>query len=344
MAKIDARRVAAFLAAPGAVRVVLLHGDDAGLVHERANALQSVIVADADPFRLTDMPRELAVKPGALVAEATALSMTGGRRLVRVRDATDALAAPLKEVLAAKAESLVLVEGGELPARSKLRTLLEPSPDAAVVACYRERGAELAATIAQMLKEEGVTAERSACEWLAGRLGEDRMQLRREVEKIALYVGQGGHVGEEEVLACIGDGSAMEIDEALIAATTGDIQLADRALESALSEGASPIAVLRNALRHMQRLHWAACAVAAGDTPAGAMESLRPPVFFKQKAAFERALRLWSPATLEAAGAMLLEAEKRSKSSSSARPVPDGAVLRQAMMAIARQAAMSKRR
>lgn len=343
MAKIDARRAAAFLKEPGATRVVLLHGDDAGLIHERANALQAVVVPDADPFRLADLPRELAVKPGALVAEATALAMTGGRRLVRVRDASDALAGAVKEVLAAKPDSLLLLEGGELPARSKLRTLLEPAADAAVLACYRERGAELAATIAQMLKEEGVSAERSACEWLAGRLGEDRMQLRREIEKIALYVGAGGHVGEEEVLACIGDGSALEIDEALIAATTGDLALADRALESALAEGASPIGVLRQALRHIQRLHWAACAVAAGDTPAGAMESLRPPVFFKQKAAFERALRLWSPAQLETAGALLLEAEKRSKSSSAARPLPEGAALRQVMMAIARQAAAARR-
>jgi len=33
--KLDARRVEAFLRDPGAVRAVLLHGEDAGLIRER---------------------------------------------------------------------------------------------------------------------------------------------------------------------------------------------------------------------------------------------------------------------------------------------------------------------
>ena len=39
---------------------------------------------------------------------------------------------------------------------------------AAAIACYRERGAELAATIAAILREWGVTAEPAAAAWLAG--------------------------------------------------------------------------------------------------------------------------------------------------------------------------------
>ncbi|MBX6742606.1 MAG: DNA polymerase III subunit delta, partial [Acetobacteraceae bacterium] len=36
MAKLDARRIGAFLTDPGDCRVVLLHGDDPGLIQERA--------------------------------------------------------------------------------------------------------------------------------------------------------------------------------------------------------------------------------------------------------------------------------------------------------------------
>ena len=136
-----------------------------------------------------ELSRDEAAKPGALAGEAAALAMTGGRRVVRLREATDAHAGPLKDALATSAEALLVLEGGELTARSKLRVLAEAAPEVAVIACYRERGDELAATLGRMLKEQGVQADPAALSWLATRLGEDRMQTRREVEKLALYVG-----------------------------------------------------------------------------------------------------------------------------------------------------------
>ena len=100
MARFDAKRLPILLKAPGPLRAVVLFGEDAGLVRERADALQAAVVRDDDPFRLADLPREVASRPGALAGEAAALALTGGRRVVRVRDATDAVAGPLKEALA----------------------------------------------------------------------------------------------------------------------------------------------------------------------------------------------------------------------------------------------------
>ena len=337
MAKIDARRAQAVLADPGALRVVLLFGEDAGLVRERAEGLVRYVLGGAmdDPFRLADLTREEAARAGVLAGEASALAMTGGRRVVRLRDATDAHATALKDLLATRAEALVVMEAGELQSRSKLRALAETAPDVAAIPCYRERDEALAGTIARLLKEQGVQAEGPAVSWLAARLGEDRMLLRRAVEVLALYVGEGGRVDEEAAMACVAEGAAMDLDEALMAATAGDALAADRALDAAFAEGANPVMVVRATLRHMQRLHEAA--VAGGDSGV-----LRPPVFFRHKPAFDRALRNWPTAALEAPGAALLEAEKRTKTT--AFRDSDLAIARAAIAAIARQAAGFKRR
>jgi DNA polymerase-3 subunit delta len=338
MAKLDARRVGTFLADPGPCRAVLLHGDDAGLVRERAEALVLAVAGSRDdPFRVAELTREAAVRGGALAGEAAAQSLTGGRRVVRVRDATDGLAGAVKEALAERGggDSLIVLEAGELTARSKLRVLLEEEPRAAVIGCYRERGAELAASIGRMLKEHGVEAEPSALDWLAGRLGEDRLLMRREVEKIALYAGAGGRVGEEDAVACVAEGAALDLDEALMAATAGRAAEADRALDAAFADGANPVQVVRAALRHVQRLHLASVSMGQGG-PAAAMGALRPPVFFRHRPAFETALRLWPSAALEAAAGALLEAEKRTKTTALKDAVD--AVARAAVMALARQA------
>lgn len=332
MAKLDARRALAVLADPGGYRAVLLHGDDPGLVRERAEGLVRVVLGGRldDPFRLVELSREEAARPGVLAGEIAALAMTGGRRLVRLREATDAHATALKEALATAGEALIVLEGGELASRSKLRAMAEAAAEVAVIACYRERGEELAATLGRLLRAEGVEADPSALAWLAARLGEDRLQTRREVEKLALYVGPGGRVDEEAALACGPEGAIADLDDAVTAATAGDAAGADRALSAALAEGANPVQVLRAALRHVQRLHQAA--VAGGDATV-----LRPPVFFRHKATFERALRAWSPSALEAAGTALLEAEKRAKTS--AFRDADSDIARAALAAIARQAA-----
>jgi len=333
--KIDARRLPAFLKDPGGTRAALLFGEDAGLARERADALQEAVAPGNDPFRVAELTRDVAARPGALAGEAAALALTGGRRVVRVRDAADTLAAGLREALEGPGEALIVLEAGELPARSKLRQLAEAHPRAAAVACYRERGAELSATIAAMLREGGVTAEPAALAWLAGRLGDDRQMLRREVEKLALYAGRGGTLAEEDVLACVGDGSALELGEALTAATAGDVALADRALESAMSEGAHAVQVVRALLRHLQRLHLASVA---------GMQALQPPVFFRDRPGFETALRLWRTEALEAAMAALLDAERATKSGGTGRPVPDAAIARAALLGIARQSAILARR
>lgn len=340
MAKLDARRIPGFLADPGAARLVLIFGEDGGLVRERGDALVRA-VAGEDPFRLVEIPREAAVKDaGLLAAEAATPALTGGRRLVRVRDATDGLANASKAVLAGGGPGLVLLEAGALDGRKGLRAALEKAgPEAAVIACYAETGAALEASIAALLRDFGVTAEGPAVAWMAQRLGEDRAVMRRECEKLALYVGAGGRVTEEDALASLAEGSALDLDAALLAATEGDAARADRALDAAFAEGAAPVQVVRGALRHVQRLDAAAMAVAKGAAARDAVEGLRPPVFFKARPAFERALRLWRPDTLSAAGAALLEAERAIKTTG----MPGETVARAAVLGLAREAVRAKR-
>lgn len=340
MAKLDARRIPAFLADPGAVRVVLVFGEDGGLVRERADALARSVAGD-DPFCLVDIAREAAAKdPGLLAAEAATPALTGGRRLVRVRDATDGLASGIKHVLGGTGPGIVLLEAGGLDGRKGLRAALEKAgPEAAVMACYAETGAALEGSIAGLLKSLGVTAEPAAMSFMAQRLGEDRLVMRRECEKLALYVGAGGRVSEEDAVASLSEGSALDLDAALLAATEGDAARTDRALDAAFAEGAHAVQVVRAALRHVQRLEAGAAAVARGASAREAVEGMRPPVFFKSRPAIERALRLWRPEMLAAAGSALLEAERLTKTTGS----PDEAVARAAVMGLAREAVRAKR-
>ncbi|GBQ71540.1 DNA polymerase III subunit delta [Ameyamaea chiangmaiensis NBRC 103196] len=296
MAKIDARALAGVLAKPEAWRAILLHGEDTGLIRERARAMATHVAGSLDdPFRVAILDADATDR---LEEEALALSLTGGRRVVWVRDAGDPLAAPLKRLLDGTSEAFVVIEGGALPARSRLRALAEAHKDAASIACYPEEGRALAGSVRQMLEAEKIRITPDALDWLVGRLGTDRAATRSEVEKLALYAGPGGTLDIDDLRACIGDAGAVSLEDAAFAATVGDRASADLAIERALTEGTSPIAIARALLSHLHRLRRARLAMDEGQDKAAAMRGLRPPVFFKRTEAFGRALGLWSAAGL----------------------------------------------
>ncbi|WP_207537371.1 DNA polymerase III subunit delta [Sabulicella rubraurantiaca] len=332
--KLDPRRLAAFLQAPPEdCRLVLLVGDDEGLIAERAATLVRAVAGD-DPLCRAEAGKEEMRDAGALAAAAAAMPLMGGRVAVRVRDARDAWADAARQALAGPGPGLVVMEGAGLTARSKLRTIVADHPRGMVIECYAERGRDLANSIARILGELGAAAEPEALDWLTERAGEDRLALRRALEVLALHAEPGARITVEDAMAVLGEGSLLDLDEALLAATMGEAGAADRAIARAMAEGANPIQVIRAALRHVQRLHQAALAVAGGASPGDAIGALRPPVFWKAKPGMERALRKWNAARLEALGAALLRAERQCKTTA----LPAETVARQAVLGITRAA------
>ena len=336
--KLPPARIQAFLRDPGDCRVVLLFGEDAGMIRDRAETLVRAVAGSLDdPFLVTDLARE---EIRQLAGEAAGLSLIGGRRVIRARDVTDAAAEPVQAVLKSKAPALVVLEGPALATRSKLRTALEAAPDGAAIACYPEEGRALEETIRETLRIHGAGIEPDALSWLSQQLGADRASTRSELEKLALYVGQGNRVDLDAAMTCVGDLAGLSLDDALFAATTGDVATADRALEAAVAEGAAPVQVLRAALGHMQKLHRARLAMdEQGLTATDAVKGIRPPVFYQKVGAFTRSLGLWPAATLTAAMAALAEAERGCKRTG----WPDHALCRNAVLTLARRSAASSR-
>ena len=340
--KPDSRQAARLLAAPGALRAILLHGDDHGLIRERAaEAARAAGGSLDDPFRVAILDRDAHDR---LEEEATALSLSGGRRVVWVRDASDGLHAALARLLrtpsAGDSGSLLVIEAAALPARAKLRTLAEAAPDAASIACYAEEGRALEASISRMFEAERVRIDADALFLLSQRLGADRAAGRGEVEKLVLYAGEAGRIALEDVQAVVGDAAGASLEDAAFAATAGERAAADLAIERALSEGLSPIALARALLSHLHRLRQVLLLVEAGTPQADAMRSLRPPVFFKRTAQFTSALSIWSADALFEAAAEASRLELNCKRTGA----PDLVLARRHVAALAGRAAMLRNR
>lgn len=300
--KLQGRAIEAFVKNPDPkVRAVLVYGPDTGLVNERATAIGRTVVPDlADPFRVAELTQAgLGEEPARLADEAAALSLTGGRRLIRVRAATDRAAPAFAGYLAAPiGDSLIVVEADELGAGSSLRKLFEGSEFGAALPCYVEDERDLARFAGDMLREQGLDLTDDAVAFVAQNLVGDRLLARRELEKLATYIGECAgssrkRVELDDVVACIGDNAQLSLDDAVLAAADGELRELDRALRRLWADDVSGVAILRIAQRHFQKLHVTKARVAEGERVDAALAQLRPRLFFKVEPRFRRQLDHW---------------------------------------------------
>lgn len=303
-------------AAAAAFRGALVYGPDQGLASETAGAAIAALAGrPADPFLLTELAAaRIKADPALLADELRALPMLGGRKIVVIRQAGDGVAKAVTETLGDPAMvNFLLVEAGELPPRSKLRKAFEGSAAAAAVACYADDPRNLDHVVRDMLAARNVAIGPEAVSELVGRLGNDRLVSRGEVEKLALFAGDGGRLTVRDVLAAVGDNAALSIDGLAFDVADGDAPGADRSLARALAEGVNAVQILRALQRHFQRLHQAAGEIQSGASPDAAMGRLRPPVFFRFKSRFQRQCQTWSAGQIGKAMALLTEAERQCK-------------------------------
>lgn len=341
--KVAANRADAFARNPdNGVRAVLVYGPDDGLVRARGEALAKAVAEDPnDPFRVADLTMaSLRDDPALLADEAAAIALTGGRRVVRLRDAGEAAVIALEAFLEdSPGDALVVVQAGNLNPRSKLRKLFEDAKNAAALACYADDERTLDQLVRTTLEAEGITVAREAMDYLTANLGADRGLSLAELEKLAIYVGPGGRVEFDDAVAAIGNSSALSLDDVAFAAAGGDPLAADRALARSYESGTSPVAVLRALSRHLMRLQLARAKVDGGATPDIALRSLRPPIFFKRTGPFRQQLGTWTGPRLAQALDLVLEAERQCKQTG----MPDTALCGRTVLQVARLGQMRRR-
>lgn len=332
--KLATAQITGFLQKPDPrVRVVLLYGPDAGLVRERADVLAKKTVPDlADPFRVALLTGGMVNDDAArLYDEVAAQALGGGKRLVRVQHAPDSNAVALGKLLddMPNSDSFVIIEAGELDKKSKLRALCEgDSPLACGIPCYVEDGAQRQRTVADILKTEGLDISREILPLLENSLPPDRIAMRSELEKLALYVRGKKTVELADINAVLQNAGAAEMDDLINAVASGDPKRAAQLLDHLFAEQTSPVAIFRAAQRHFLRLQLARSYCDNGASAGEAVKKLSPPVFWKSVEPMTKQVQRWPSAHVEIFLQRLHEAEAAVKRTGT----PDIALCSQLLM------------
>jgi len=320
-----------------AYRAVLIYGRDEGLVRERAEKIAHQIVDDLqDAFLVANIdPNRLKSEPFLLADEAAAISMMGGRRVIRVDGAGDMVTGAVKSYLDNPAgDGLIIMTGGSLRTSSSLVKLVTSAKNAAVIPCYEDDPGSLRDLVFEVMGEHNLKVEPAAVAYLQDALGGDRMVSRGELEKLALYIGRDQTVTLKDVRACIGDSGSLTLDMIANATTGGDLKLLDDSLFRAFNRGDNPIPILRNLARRLQKLHLVRGSIDQGIPAEKAVKTAVYSPYSPEKKVILAQLAKWSSAKLANALEVVMEAETECKVTG----VPAQAICARACLRIANAA------
>jgi DNA polymerase-3 subunit delta len=314
-----------FLSSPPAeVRAAVIYGRDRAIVRERADALAAKVVPRPDdPFDVAVVTEgDIDGEPARLYDELSALSLMGGRRLVRLRlddkasadrTAAEALKAHLEGQL--NPDAFFLVEAGALGRDSTLRKEAEKASGSAVIPCYEDEAGDVARMIREGLAKDRVGLTNEALELIRNRLPHERGVARQEIERLALYLGPGSGVvaTPDDLQDFLGVEPEASLADAAIDAFGGRLAQAQAGLRRAGQEGEGGPAAVRAMSFHLGRLRRTLTLIKSG---ASAQEAAKASgVFWKNEKEFLRQARAWTLPLIDELQAEVLAADRACKSS-----------------------------
>ncbi|HEY7764704.1 MAG TPA: DNA polymerase III subunit delta [Aestuariivirgaceae bacterium] len=319
----------------------LVYGSDPGKVGEIAQSLVRRVAGSLDdPFAVARFQDDaIAEDPHRLADEVFSRPMLGARKAVWVGNAGSAFLRAYEAMAEAPADGNVLIaEAGALPKSARLRSLLEKSRSAMVIPCYEDSVEDLERLIDEAGEEAGLAITPDARNALLGYLGENRALSRAEIDKLVLYCHGSGAIALADVEAVCSGGATGEISDLADAVFGGDLTNVDTLVDRLLKSDVSGSRLLSLASLHVRVLERLALEVASGASPAQAVRTARPPIFFSRQDSVLRQVRIWDGDTLSSAARSLASAIEQTRMFA----VLEDQIAHRALLSLARWAAGSR--
>jgi len=278
-----------------ATRFYLFHGPDES--QSRAFGARLLEALGAAKFVLAAG----AVKsdPAALVDEANAMSLFGGRRAIWIEPASKDIEEGVEALLdGPPPESPVVAIAGALTATSTLRKLAEGSPHSLSFAAYAPEGESAQRMVTDLGRRFGLKIGPSVAARVAETCGNDQAIITQELRKLALYVGastEGPRELEHQAIDEVGaEGGEGDFQRLADLALGGEVQQLADELARLPAAGSEAIPIVRSLQRRLLMLAPMRARIERGEGLDGVMTSTGRTLFFKEKAKIRQILTKWS--------------------------------------------------
>jgi DNA polymerase-3 subunit delta len=260
----------------------LIHGDDHGRIAERRRRLRA-LAEDESGTHGIELFEGDAATPDVVANALNAMTFALGRRFIIVDGVerwTDKQFDPLEAALKAFPDDTTVAFFAREDSRTKAPKRLHEAVKKAGGDISAEDGVkpwELPKWVIARARELGLQIEPDTARALIAHVGDRQQRLLRELEKLALYAGQGARVDAEmvdELTAPSAEQKAWSLADAIL---SGDAAAATRVYLTLRSQGERLPGLLYWMSQRIRTAHEVAVALEAGESAAQVKRRLRMP-------------------------------------------------------------------
>lgn len=303
-------------ALPPYIRGVVVFGSNEGMVSDLSQQFIKAISPDIyDAFHVSylDMA-DVSADIGTLYAEFNAQSLMGGRRVVVIKDATNLLTKPLRELLAeSSSDSLLVITSSTLKTKDSLATLAKDEDNFYGIGCYDDRDEAISSFASKFMDKNGFKIDTGAFQLLCARLSNDRKISQNELDKLITYMGNNKNISIEDIRTVISDTSASSQEDLCYFVALGQTEKAIASYNRLIFEGENPVTIIRTISYHFMKLLDCAVKIEKGSTADKVATDLRPPLMFFRKNPFINQLKMWNRNRIMSALDLLYQTERECK-------------------------------
>lgn len=326
-----------------ALRFILLTGPDEATMEAVAGHLVALAGKDAERLDLTGA--QVAQDPSLLAAEAVSMSLFSPRRVIRLEitgSGDDSVAAVEALLAAESAINPVIATGASITAKSKLIKLVEGSDHGVAAICYQPDRRALVGIAMAAAEDQGLRLANAEAQLLIDLVSGDQALMRREIEKMALYLDAAADRQRQVTaadIAALGAATHEEdVSECINVALGGKVRDLPAMLAKATAVGVAEIRIIRALAIRAMALARLRAEVDAGAHPATVVAARTSGIFWKERDAVTAQLRIWDSVRVARLMSRLIDCERGLKSSGT----PGGVLFRKLMTDIAHQAARAR--
>ena len=290
---------------------ILIYGPNEGLVKEQVNKITKEYIIQNEYEQINFSGKDLDSDPLSLDEIIKTVSMFHTNKIVVADIIKDKHLHIIENIiLEAPQQTLLIIRDGNLSKSSKIRKFFENDKKCFSLACYDDDQRSIMKNIDDFINRNTFTINRDVKNYLLQTLSSDRMVSKQELEKIEIfYNNSNADIELENIKNLLNDSSSQNLNKMNEHVMFGNTSKSSKIINKLLSEGTSPISLVRSLINYLLRVQQTKIEMKKGNNFDSSIKILKPPVFWKDKDNFQKHCFKWPLQSIESSLNKLLETE-----------------------------------
>ena len=276
--------------------VFLLYGENSGLKKDIRESIKIVVSQqDANIELLSLYENDIIDNEENFYNSIYSGSLFSNKKIITINNGTDKIIKQVNDIVDRYPENVYLIIFADvLEKKSKLRNFFETNLKTLCIPCYLDNDKDLEIIAKAELKKNNITLSRESVNLLIEKSNNDRNNLKNEIGKIISFALNKKKLEIDEIKSIINFSGEYKSDSLINECLCGNILQYKKILPELYLNAVNQISLLRILSNKIQRLLNMKEMEGNYNDLDGFLNSLKPPIFWKEKPMVKKQLTIWT--------------------------------------------------